>query len=68
MKKPVSAFTLRVGDLCYPRSSRPNGSFLRSEWRVGRISQEEGYILLRKGTAKRFVALTDIVLIYVDES
>jgi hypothetical protein len=64
-KKIVNAGSLHVGQWCYPRSNRPSGSFLRTQWQVARRDRENDRILLKLGTQRRFVGPGTGVLIDV---
>lgn len=61
-KRRVALSTLAVGSWCYPRSARPSGSFLRTQWRVARIDPD-GTVLLKLGRASLLVSKTAPVLI-----
>lgn len=62
-KKRVAIDSLPIGALCYPRSARPSGSFLRTQWRVGRFDQDSRRVLVKLGRQVRFLNEGETVLI-----
>ena len=61
-KKRVPLHTLAVGAWCYPKSARPSGSYLRTAWKVASF-RDDGSVMLRLGTAVRFLSNRETVLI-----
>jgi hypothetical protein len=62
-KRLICAIHLTIGDQVHPRSNRPSGSFLRTQWRVASVDQENRRVLLKLGRQCRFIDEHDSVLI-----